>query len=564
MKFLTLFALMLLAWSNGVEGALKFTGVCYGPYRDNEAPAFYPTVEEIREDIHFIKNLTNSIRIYNIDCSLGEIPRICEAETLDCYPGVWISGQRKLDSMRIQELIMLAKENLSCVKGLIVGNEVLLRGDLKKEELIEYIKEVRDSTGLEVTTAEIWGLWDDSLAENVDFVLAHVHPYWENIAVDDAAAYVKEKWEYLNVQFPGKEVIIGETGWPSEGDPRGDAVPSEENQRIFLDSLKRIAEEENMPYFYFEAFDEKYKVTSEGEVGAHWGIYYSDDSIKPLLKDLVPEDAQEGIDRPARDRKVTMPWYVYKDALSCENHFIPSGWMGYRQGIKTFDEVWLENPCSGKTCIKITYIPQSSSEWAGVYWQYPENNWGDLPGYDLSAADTFLFCARGEEGGEKAEFKVGGIGSLELNSTGVITLTKEWKEYGIHIRGKDLSNVIGGFCWVSNYSQNPEGCTIYLDKIRYDQFNSIHESETSTTSPLPHVDMLSPIGQRIVMRYANYPHGFSAAVFDASGQKVDEIHASAGASSGTITWGEDYSPGVYFIREMSDSLSATQKVILIR
>ncbi len=81
MKFLTLFALMLLVWSNGVEGASKFTGVCYGPYRDNEAPAFYPTVEEIREDIHFIKNLTNSIRIYNIDCSLSEIPMPAEPVT---------------------------------------------------------------------------------------------------------------------------------------------------------------------------------------------------------------------------------------------------------------------------------------------------------------------------------------------------------------------------------------------------------------------------------------------------------------------------------------------------
>ncbi len=459
------------------------------------------------------------------------------------------------------------------MKGLIVGNEVLLLGhlsylgDAAEDTLIEYIKQVKDSTELPVTTAESWQVWLDhpELVEHVDSILVHVHPYWEAIPAENAANYVIARWRMVKDSFPDKEVFIGETGWPSEGDPFGDAIPSEANQKIFLDTFKRLTEEEGIPYFYFEAFDEKYKVTSEGEVGAHWGIYYSDSSIKPLLKDLVPEDAQEGIDRPARDRKVTMPWYVYKDALSCENHFISSGWMGgfaWWQGDpeQVFDQVCSDNLPPRDTCIRI-YMPDTLS-WAGIYWQYPANNWGDLPGYDLSAADTFLFCARGEEGGEKAEFKVGGIGSLERNSTGVITLTKEWKEYGIHIRGKDLSNVIGGFCWVSNFSQNPEGCTIYLDEIRYDQFNSIHESETSTTSPLPHVDILPTIGQRIVMRYANYPQGFSAAVFDASGQKVDELHSDQ--PSGTITWGEGYSPGVYFIREMSDSLSATQKVILIR
>ncbi len=194
-------------------------------------------------------------------------------------------------------------------------------------------------------------------------------------------------------------------------------------------------------------------------------------------------------------------FYVYADADSGGNHFTPSGWMGDIRSIK-FDGAYSLNPQSGSHYIKISYKPQffSGHGWAGIYWLFPENNWGEKKGFDLTGATELSFWARGEKGGEKAEFKVGGVNcypyhdpkkpyqdSLGPITTGVITLSKEWKEYRISLAGHSLKNVIGGFCWVTNIWQNPKGCTIYIDNVRYnlakpDELRFLNSFQTTSAS----------------------------------------------------------------------------------
>lgn len=171
------------------------------------------------------------------------------------------------------------------------------------------------------------------------------------------------------------------------------------------------------------------------------------------------------------------PFYVYADGSSLDNHFIPSGWMpaSAAQDLK-LNTNWKNYPFSGDSCIRIEYKNNSGTRWAGIYWQQPANNWGTVPkaGYDLQGAVKFTFWARGEKGDEIInEFKVGGISSGEYIdsdsiSIGPIQLTKEWKEYEIDLRGRDLSYIIGGFCWATNIDVNdPEGILFYLDEIEY-------------------------------------------------------------------------------------------------
>jgi exo-beta-1,3-glucanase (GH17 family) len=479
----------------------RYGGVCYGPFRDNEDPDFgiFPTYEELQEDIKFISNLTHSIRTYGISKNPSEIPIICQEEGVVCYPGAWISPYKLENEKEIQSLIRVANQNLSCVKGLIVGNEVLLRGDVSKEELIEYIKRVKTNTSIPVGTAELWHTWleDPQLAENVDFILVHIHPYWEGIHVNLAANHVLDRWKVLKAQYPEKEVIVGETGWPTQGAKIEEAVPTEKNQKIFLSKFLQLAEEERIQYFYFDVFDEKWKKKFEGPVGAHWGLYYANGTLKPLLKDLIPKAVQEGLNRRPREIPVItafVPLVVYYDAGTPENRFYPSGWMGDLATL-SLDYNCNDFPYSGDSCIKIIYSPEIQpiipaptptatstippshtppvEGWAGIYWQYPVNNWGDYPGYNISEAKSLTFWARGKNGGEMGDFKIGGIHSPKKPyhdsfgplSTEVITLTKKWKKYTINLSEQNLSMVIGGFCWVTNRDQNPEGCTIYLDEI---------------------------------------------------------------------------------------------------
>jgi hypothetical protein len=173
--------------------------------------------------------------------------------------------------------------------------------------------------------------------------------------------------------------------------------------------------------------------------------------------------------------KTIMPFAVYVENNSKQNHYAPSGWMGDYGDIK-IDLVCKENPKTGSSCIKVDYSAKATqgAGWMGIYWQQPPNNWGDRKsGYDLTGAKQLSFWARGEVGGERvSEFKVGGISGefpdSDSASIGHIDLTKNWTKYTIDLKGKDLSNIIGGFCFAASRDDNPKGFTIYLDDIIYE------------------------------------------------------------------------------------------------
>ena len=176
---------------------------------------------------------------------------------------------------------------------------------------------------------------------------------------------------------------------------------------------------------------------------------------------------------------VNLPFYVYADSGSLDNHYIPSGWMPATaaRDIK-LDTNWQNYPFSGDTCIRVGYENKSGTRWAGIFWQNPANNWGTVPdaGFDLQGAGKLTFWARGDKGGELiTEFKMGGLASGEYfdsdsASLSQTQLTKEWKKYEIDLRGKDLSYVIGGFCWSTSIDVNdPKGIVFYLDEIKYEK-----------------------------------------------------------------------------------------------
>jgi hypothetical protein len=201
--------------------------------------------------------------------------------------------------------------------------------------------------------------------------------------------------------------------------------------------------------------------------------------------DLCPEGATFYLDdikfeidatlKPETKKQENVPFYVFADRGSTTNHFIPSGYMGDYGDIK-LDNASKEDPYLGDTCIKIIYTGKvtQGARWAGIYWQNPANNWGVVDaGYDLSKATKFTFWARGAKGGERIEeFKVGGImGEFSDSDTatiGPVVLNKEWTQYTIDLKGKDMSYIIGGFCWTTNVDVNPEGATFYLDEIKYE------------------------------------------------------------------------------------------------
>ncbi len=201
--------------------------------------------------------------------------------------------------------------------------------------------------------------------------------------------------------------------------------------------------------------------------------------------DLNPEGATFYIDdikfeadpdlKPEGKKQEAMPFYIYMDRSAAGNHFIPSGYMGDYGDIK-YDGASKEDPYLGDTCVKITYSGKASqgARWAGIFWQNPANNWGSIDaGFDLSKAAKLTFWARGAKGAERIEeFKVGGLmGEFSDSDSAIIgpvLLNKEWTQYTIDLKGKDMSYIIGGFAWSANVDNNPEGATFYLDEIKFE------------------------------------------------------------------------------------------------
>lgn len=180
---------------------------------------------------------------------------------------------------------------------------------------------------------------------------------------------------------------------------------------------------------------------------------------------------------------------VYSDKDSMSNHFYPTGWVGDWENV-IFDDDFRLDPYEGRTCMKIVYSVEGSDAkgWAGIYWLHPADNWGDKPrGFNLTGVIKLIFWAKGAVGGERVEFKVGGVAGLYGDSlqpavsTGVVNLTSRWERFSIDLLGRNMSRVVGGFCWISNRTSNPNGATFYLDHIRYEY--GYVDGEVSITQP---------------------------------------------------------------------------------
>ncbi|OGX22104.1 MAG: hypothetical protein A2Y03_08945 [Omnitrophica WOR_2 bacterium GWF2_38_59] len=170
------------------------------------------------------------------------------------------------------------------------------------------------------------------------------------------------------------------------------------------------------------------------------------------------------------------PFYIYSNKGSRENHYVPSGFMPNGKCL-AFSDDYTENCYSERTCMRIVYGVQCSREdqnWAGIYWLNPPNNWGQRKGgYNLTGAQKLSFWAKGENGGEQIqEITIGGITGnypdSDIAVIGPIILTKEWKEYTVDLRGKDLSYISGGFSWTTSADVNSQSCIFYLDEIKFE------------------------------------------------------------------------------------------------
>jgi exo-beta-1,3-glucanase (GH17 family)/cellulose synthase/poly-beta-1,6-N-acetylglucosamine synthase-like glycosyltransferase len=248
--------------------------VSYAPFEGTAHPDVdnIPTVEKIRDDLKKLSTITRAIRLYSSTGGVELVPPIAAEFGLKVTVGAWIDKNNERNEREIDAAINLARHN-SNVIGVVVGNETIYRGEQKVDDLIELIKRVKKSVNVPVTTGEIWNIWRDypQLAYSVDFIAAHVLPYWENFTDKQAVDQAVAMFQLLRDQFPGKRIVIAEFGWPSAGYNLRNAVPGPFAQATVLRNFVNRAEAIGMDYNIVEAIDQPWKFF-EGGVGPYWGI----------------------------------------------------------------------------------------------------------------------------------------------------------------------------------------------------------------------------------------------------------------------------------------------------
>jgi exo-beta-1,3-glucanase (GH17 family) len=254
--------------------------VSYAPFRGDQNPLGPATVVEpwqIEEDLAQLKPITGCIRTYSIDHGLDKIPEIAKRHGMKVLHGLWLSSLPELNRHQIETTIALANKFPDVIEAVIVGNEVLLRGEMSAPQLASTIREVKAKVPMPVTYADVWEFWlrHRDVAAAVDFITVHILPYWEDfpIPVTEAARHVDLIRKRVMDAFPGKEILLGEFGWPSAGRMREGALPSPVNAARVLQQVVAQGKRHGYRVNLIEAYDQPWKRKLEGTVGGHWGLF---------------------------------------------------------------------------------------------------------------------------------------------------------------------------------------------------------------------------------------------------------------------------------------------------
>jgi glucan 1,3-beta-glucosidase len=263
-----------------IDPAAKLECVSYAPFRGDQNPLTVGLIispEQIAEDLAQLAKISKCVRTYSVDNGLDKVPELAAKVGLKVLLGVWIGRERLKNAQQIGTAVSQAKDYPGVVTGVIVGNEVLLRGEMTASDLAATVRLVKAQVTVPVTYADVWEFWlrNREVYDAVDFVTIHILPYWEDfpIRAKYAAAHVDDIRKRMAVAFPAKEILIGETGWPSEGRMRDAALPSRANQARVVSEILELAKRENFRVSLIEAYDQPWKRRWEGTVGGYWGLF---------------------------------------------------------------------------------------------------------------------------------------------------------------------------------------------------------------------------------------------------------------------------------------------------
>lgn len=266
-------------WRETLENGMH--GICFSLYEDGQKPGDIITAEQVNRRIQILKPYSKWVRSFSCIEGNEHIPRIAKENGMQTLVGAWLGDDLELNEKEIESLITLAKEG--CVDIAAVGNEVMYRGDLTEDQLLEYIKRVKEALP-NIPVGYVDAYYEFShrprITEVCDVILTNCYPYWEGCPIEHSLNHMISMFNSAKDAGQGKRVIITETGWPSEGGSLKGAVATNENAMKYFIETQNWSKFNDIEIFYFSSFDESWKVGPEGAVGAYWGLWDKNEKLK--------------------------------------------------------------------------------------------------------------------------------------------------------------------------------------------------------------------------------------------------------------------------------------------
>ena len=261
--------------NNGIHG------ISFSVYLNDQKPGSLISAEQIADRMQIVKPYVKWIRSFSCTDGNEQIPKIAKENGIKTLVGAWLGDDQEKNEKEIEGVIKVAKAGYADIVA--VGNEVLLRGDLTEDEIINFINRVKQEIpGIPVGYVDAYYEFavHPRVSDACDVILANCYPFWEGFPLEHSLAYLKNIYQVAMNAGKGKKVIITETGWPNLGSPERAAVPSYENAIRYFINAYTWADEADVEIFYFSSFDELWKVGAEGDVGAYWGLWDINGNLK--------------------------------------------------------------------------------------------------------------------------------------------------------------------------------------------------------------------------------------------------------------------------------------------
>jgi glucan 1,3-beta-glucosidase len=256
-------------------------GISFSAYLEGQSPGSQISREQIVERMKILQPHVKWVRSFSCVDGNELIPQVAHEFGMKTLVGAWLDHDKEKNEEEINALINVAKEGNADI--LAVGNEVMLRGDLSEDDIVDYINRVKNEVP-DIPVGYVDAYYEFAIHHKIcevsDVIMANCYPFWEGFPFEHALSYMKNMYQIAKNAARGKKVIISETGWPNRGSAERAAVPSYENAIKYFINAYNWAKQDDIEIFYFSSFDETWKIGAEGDVGAYWGLWDKDGNLK--------------------------------------------------------------------------------------------------------------------------------------------------------------------------------------------------------------------------------------------------------------------------------------------